>query len=309
MKTAIIDLGTNTFNILIAELSNNKFKPILNTKSAVMLGNEGLDNGYLSEKAFKRAYEVLYDFKQLVNDFSCENIIAYGTSAIRSAQNSGEFIDKVKNKLGICIEPISGDKESDYIYHGVKQAVEFSDENYLILDIGGGSNEFIIANKDKMLWKHSFALGGARLLNMFNPEDLISEKTIKEINEYLFSELTTLRDILKQTPVTKLIGSSGAFDNFAEMSHYNKTSHPLSKKELSYKMSINEFDTIYNTLIKTTRADRLLIPGLEDIRVDTIVMAAIFTKYVIELSEVDEIIRSAYSLKEGVIALNCQCLN
>ena len=106
-------------------------------------------------------YTVLRGFRQLINEFKCEKTVAFGTSAIRSATNSGPFINKVSEELNIQIETISGQQEAEYIYQGVSQAIQFTDDSFLIMDIGGGSIEFIIANKDIVLWKQSLQLGGA----------------------------------------------------------------------------------------------------------------------------------------------------
>lgn len=306
MRVGIVDLGTNTFNILIAENFENKpLKVLLSTTASVMLGSDGLNKGFISEKAFTRAYAVLGDFSKLLRDFKCDKVSAFGTSAIRSASNADDFINKVANDFNIRIEPISGDMEAEFIYYGVKQAVNFTHENYLILDIGGGSNEFIIANKNKLLWKHSFPLGGARLLEKFKPGDPILMKQIESINSYLDTELQLLKDALAEFPITKLVGSSGAFDSFSEMLHFEKTDLPSSKDEIVSLISLNDFGDFYEKVIRTSRDDRLMMPGLEPIRVDTIVMASIFTKFTLELSKATEIIQSAYSLKEGA-AFNIQ---
>jgi exopolyphosphatase/guanosine-5'-triphosphate,3'-diphosphate pyrophosphatase len=301
MRVGIIDLGTNTFNLLIVETKKGKpFTILLNTKLAVMLGSDGLNKGLLSDRALNRAYDVLSEFHGHLTQFACEKIVAFGTSAIRSASNSNQLIDKVKNNLGIQIESISGDQEAEYIYFGVKAAINFVDENYLILDFGGGSNEFIIANKNGMLWKHSFPLGGARLLEKFKPSNPISENEIELLNIFLNSELQLLKEALKKFPITKLVGSSGAFDSFADVIYCKNTGLPQTKDVVSSCISLEEFEYIYRQIVKSSRQERLLIPGLEAVRVETIVMATLFTKFSLELSGANEIIQSTYSLKEGV---------
>ncbi|MGE4288135.1 MAG: hypothetical protein AB7E36_05560 [Salinivirgaceae bacterium] len=301
MRTAIIDLGTNTFNLLIvnAEVKQD-VEVLLNTKAAVMLGQEGINDGYISDKAFARAYGVLRDFSDLVSQFKCEKLMAFGTSAIRSASNSEAFISKISNDLNICIEPISGEQEAEYIYYGVSHAIPFTGENYLILDIGGGSNELIIANNEGIRWKESFALGGARLLERFKPSDPITPEQIARVNSYLEKELEPLFQAVKTHGVSKLVGSSGAFDTFAEILHYELTGLPLDKTRLSNTISLEQFQRIYQLILASNRSERLMIPGMEALRVDTIVMAAIFTRLVLKRSGATQIIQSAYSLKEGV---------
>lgn len=303
MKVGIIDLGTNTFNILIVDINNDgSLEYLLNTKSPVMLGSEGINQGFISDKAFTRAYGVLRDFSQTLNDFKCEKIVAFGTSAIRSASNSSSFIDKIKADFGISIEKITGDQEAHLIYEGVRRAVDFIDENYLILDIGGGSNELIIANKNGVLWQESFLLGGARLYDKIQPSDPIKQSEIDRLYNYLEEQLPSFVEAVNTFPVTQLVGSSGAFDSYAEILYQKKHGVPLPKTQVSNIITLEEFDQVFEDVVPAHRADRMLIPGLEHIRVDTIVLSALFTKYVIEKSKVKGIIQSAYALKEGVAA-------
>lgn len=301
MRAGIIDLGTNTFNILIADLAKGKpFEPLLNTKRAVMLGDEGINKGYISDKAFARAYSALRGFSQYIEDFKCDKVLAFGTSAIRTASNSDVFISKIKEDFGIEIEPITGQQEAEYIYRGVSQVVEFTDENYLILDIGGGSIEFVIANNYLVLWKQSLKLGGARLLDKFKPSDPIALHEIAEIETYISNELEPLVNAIKQFPVTKLIGSSGAFDSYAEMIHYKKTNEALSKTVTNYTISLDDFRNLYKEITQKNEEERFVILGLESLRVNTIVMSSILTQVVLNLTNVNGIMQSSYSLKEGV---------
>lgn len=301
MRTAIIDLGTNTFNLLIVNAqAKHDFQVLLNTKSAVMLGQEGLNDGYISDKAFARAYSVLRDFSNLVSQFKCEKLMAFGTSAIRSASNSEAFISKIAKDLNIYIEPISGEQEAEYIYYGVSRAIPFTGENYLILDIGGGSNELIIANKNGIRWKQSFALGVARLLEKFQPDDPIAPEQVSQVNSYLEKELEPLFQAVSTHGVSKLVGSSGAFDTWADMLHYELTGLPLDTTRISNEFNLEQFQRFYRMIVASKRKDRLTIPGMEALRVDTIVMASIFTRLVLERTGLTQIIQSAYSLKEGV---------
>ncbi len=301
MRVGVIDLGTNTFNILVVEVEDDKpVKWLLNTKAVVMLGKEGLNDGYISVQAFNRAFKTLGNFRLLLDKYQCDKEIAFGTSAIRSAKNAEEFIQKVTKNLNIFIEPISGEQEAEYIYCGVKNAVTFADENYLILDIGGGSNEFIIANNHKLLWKQSFPLGGARLLEKFKPHDPVLPIEIEQLINYLDQKLQPLKSAIQKYPVTKLVGSSGAFDSFAEILHYQKSNAVFPQERASSVIPIPDFDKLYKNLMLKSRKERLAVIGLEEFRVDTIVMAMVFTKFCIELAGIKEIIQSAYSLKEGV---------
>jgi len=301
MNVAIIDLGTNTFNILIVNIEKDKKLDILlKTKSAVMLGSEGLMTGYLSDKAFVRSFAVLRDYSGLIKDFECERVIAYGTSAIRHARNSNKFIEKVHNELGIQITPISGDEESKYMFTAISNAIPMDSKNYLMLDIGGGNNELVIGNGDQVLWSNSYELGSARLLELIKPEDPISAVDIDKLLQYFDEQMPDFNEALHKYPVERALGSAGAFDTFAEMISQKKRHKPLPLNSRYYNFTIDDFNDIYKTIITTTSYERTLIPGLETLRKDTIVMAAVFVKYVFDKAQIRNIVQSGYALTEGV---------
>lgn len=302
MKVAIIDLGTNTFNILIADI--RKGQPtdyLLKTKSAVMLGKEGLMTGNLTDKAFARSFAVLRDYSSLIRDYGCERVFAYGTSAIRSANNSAHLIEKVSRDLGIQITPISGEEETKYVFNAMLCAVPpQGDSNYIMVDIGGGNNEVIIGREDRMIWSASYELGSARLLEIFKPSDPITTGELASINHYLDEKMADFNEAIKQYPVSRIIGSAGAFDSFAEMIHQKKTQRPLPLNSKYSNFTADDFNGIYKTITTTTRDQRALILGLEPLRQDTIVMSSTFVKYLIDKSKVTTITQSSYALTEGV---------
>lgn len=302
MKVAIIDLGTNTFNILIADI--RKGQPtdyLLKTKSAVMLGKEGLMTGNLTDKAFARSFAVLRDYSSLIKDYGCEKVFAFGTSAIRSANNSAHLIEKVSRDLGIQITPISGEEETKYVFNAMLSAVPpQGDSNYMMVDIGGGNNEVIIGRENRMLWSASYELGSARLLEIFKPSDPITPGELASINHYLDEKMADFNEAIKQYPVTRLIGSAGAFDSFAEMIHQKKTQRPLPLNSKHSNFTADDFNGIYKTITNTTRDKRALILGLEPLRQDTIVMSSTFVKYLLDKTQVTSITQSSYALTEGV---------
>src|SRR4051812_26505417 len=179
MKIAIIDLGTNTFNLLVVEVSERGFKEIYGTKLSVKLGEGGINKNYITAKAFERGIDALKKYKKTIRRYKAERVVALATSAIREASNGDKFINRVKVETGISIKKISGNEEAGLIYLGVRKAVKMSDKKSLIMDIGGGSTEFIIADERKIYWKKSFLLGAARLLEKFNPSDPITNLQVE----------------------------------------------------------------------------------------------------------------------------------
>lgn len=301
MKVAIIDLGTNTFNILIADIKKGQ-KPdmLLKTKSSVMLGGEGLMTGFLSDKAFARSYAVLRDYHSVIKDFHCEQIYAFGTSAIRNAQNSEHFINKVERELNIKIVPISNQQESMYIFKAIQQAVPMDNENYLIIDIGGSNNELVIGNGDNILWNCSYDLGSARLLEIFKPSDPITQPEIAKLHAYFDDTMQNFNETIAKYPIKYIYGSSGAFDSFAEMIFQNKFKYPQPINAKNFSFTADDFDNIYTQLNTLPREQRIMIPGLETLRKDTIIASSNFVKYILNKTKVKQITQSSYAFIEGV---------
>lgn len=303
MRLAIIDLGTNTFNLLIVDVDVNKqYKIIFNDKAGVKLGKGGINNKIITPEAFLRALNGIAKHMESIQKFNAEKIIATATSGIRSTENGKELVTQIKKQFGIDVKIISGDEEAELIYRGVKQTVDFTEENALILDIGGGSNEFILVNKNGLLWKKSFDLGISRLLDRFNPSDPIARSEITEVEKYIDSQLNPLYDAVKKYKPTTLIGSSGTFDSIREMIIEQKgiKQENLINKN-SYRINLFDYLSLHAELLKSTYNERLSMKGLEFVRIEMIVLASIFVNFIIQKIEIKSLIQSSYALKEGLV--------
>ena len=300
MRIAVIDLGTNTFNLLIAESEGKKIKTLHNEKISVKLGKGGIGDNVILPDAIERGLTALTAHNQAICHFQPEKVIALGTSALRTSKNSSEFIKLVKERLGINIEIISGNREAELIYLGVLQTLDKVSGNFLILDIGGGSNEFILANKKEIIWKESFKLGMARLNEKFNPSDPIKPEEILSMTDYFSNELTSLFSAVKRLPVDFLVGAEGAFDSFYNIINYrNNSSYRPEKNDLSKEINLEEYYRFHKLLLLTTNSDRMKMKGLEPYRVEMIVPASIFVNYILDKLEIKHVLISSHSMKEG----------
>ena len=300
MKKAIIDLGTNTFHLMIFENENILFK----TSIAAKIGQGGINQGFITEEGIQRALNVLNTFKEKLLEFGVktQNIFAFGTSAIRNAKNQNEFVEKVKSETGIIITVIDGDKEAELIYNGVKQAVTIQ-KNALIIDIGGGSVEFILSNPDKILWKRSFEIGGQRLLESFMKKDPISQIEMSRLEEYLRQELLPLTNAVHQYQPEVLIGSSGSFDTLNDMLFWKNTGDFAPTDIVGFDYPITEFWKAFETLVFANHEERINIGGMIPLRVDMIVVAVFLIKFVLQTYNIKEIKISNYALKEGAMLM------
>ena len=301
MKLAIIDIGTNTFKLMIARVQDGGFLVIDKEKIPVKLGEGGINNNVIAHNPFQRGLKAMKTHKATIDRFEVDKTLAFATSAIRSAENGKDFVKKVKAETGIEIEVISGNREAELIYYGVRQALDLGDEKVLIMDIGGGSTEFIIADRNRMYWKHSFDLGAARLLEVINPSEPISKNEIKKLRAYLKVQMQLLWAACELHPVKTLVGSSGSFDSLAEMIYYrfHTEENPLVKTE--YNFNLDHFEAIYKLIINSTIEKRFKMKGLAAMRVEMIVVAVIMIKYVMKKIKLNKMRLSTYSLKEGIL--------
>ncbi len=301
-RVAIIDLGTNTFNLLIVQFNPDKsYEIVCQTKISVKLGEGGITKGFIAPEAFQRGIDALKMHRLTIQLHNADKVIAFATSAIREASNGKEFVNIAKEVTKIDVEMISGDREAELIYLGVRDAVEMNENTSLIIDIGGGSTEFIIASKNQVYWKQSFLLGAARLLELFNPSDPIQPDEIKAISSYLKTELQPLYNAIKKYPVTELIGSSGSFDSLAEMIAYRFYTPDILKDKTEYTFTLPDCAQIYMILMKSTKKDRMEMKGLISMRVDMIVISSILVHFILTEFDIHKMRLSTFSLKEGVL--------
>ena len=302
MRVAIIDLGTNTFNLLIAEVfPDNTYDTLYKNKIPSRLGEGGINKGLIQPAAFKRGLEALEEHHQVILRYEVDEILAFATCAIRSASNGREFVKQAREVTGIDIEIITGDREAELIYYGVRSAVEMTEDHSLIMDIGGGSTEFIIANASGIIWEHSFELGAARLMDRFEPSDPITAVQIEELRDYLLKELRPLSDAVEKYKVTELLGSSGSFDSLAEMIAHRYHTPDVLKGKTEFTFNLEDSEAIYLDLLRSSREERLNMEGLIEMRVDMIVVSAIFVHLILTTLHIDRMRLSTYSLKEGAL--------
>lgn len=303
MNFAIIDLGTNTFNLLVAKKNpdGKTFSKLFNTKFPVKLGESTINSGYISEKAYARGLAAINEYKRIIDEHNVADVYAFATSAVRTAANGTEFVDKIYQETSIKVQIIDGEEEAELIYYGNRMAVKMDERVSLIMDIGGGSNEFILANKDTIFWKESFMLGAARLLDKFKPSDPITEDEINRIMEYQRRELHPLIEAVKRYKPQELIGSSGAFDSVVDMISGQFNTVCVNEVDTEYDVNLDQYRYIRDKIIASTLKERYDIKGLIGMRADMMVISILLIEFILKEFGIQKMRVSTFSLKEGVI--------
>lgn len=301
MRIAAFDLGTNTFNLLVADATETTYHEVYRDKKAVKLGHGGIVKKIISDKAMERGRTAIKECLEAIAPLNVDKILAVATSAFRTADNGAVFAKKLRKEFGIEVRIIAGEEEAELIYHGIRRAVPLSAENVLMLDIGGGSDEFIIANNNTVAWKHSFPLGIAMLLELFKPSDPMTPDEVKKVQDYLDKELKAFEEAITNFPVNTLIGSSGSFDTLANICSRINQQNVSTHGNSFYTFQKRDLIDICHRLIYSTQTEREAIPGMDMMRVEMMPLGAIFIQHILRITNVTEITHSAYAIKEGII--------
>lgn len=304
IKRAIIDLGTNTFQLLIIEQTGKTFRTIHEESYAAKIGKGGISSGIITEEGMQRGIEGLKYFQELFDKEGVisENVLATATSAVRNAKNGDEFCERILMEIGIKINVISGEEEATLIYEGVKLGMNIGTETSMIMDIGGGSVEFIICNEKKIFWKQSFEIGGQRLMDKFMASDPISPRSAQALKNYLEEQLLPLTNAVHQYAPVCVIGSAGSFETLVDI-YFMKTRGQLPPSEQIYfDLPISEFRDSFLKLVSSNHDERMDLPGMIELRVDMIVVGVCLIDFIIKQHHIQLIKVSNYALKEGVLS-------
>jgi exopolyphosphatase/guanosine-5'-triphosphate,3'-diphosphate pyrophosphatase len=293
MRKGVIDLGTNTFNLLIADVFDQHFEVVHSAKNGVALGMGGINQSIITEDAIGRALIALTDFKTACDLFNVQSILAFGTSAIRDASNSIEFIHRVKEQTGISVEIIDGTKEAELIYHGVKWTYNF-EEPAVIMDIGGGSTEFIFSDKNGIRELISLNIGVSRIFQEFTFNDPLSVEDVKMIEQWLETKSNGFFDNKREDC---LLGASGSFETFYELM-YNEP-YPVSFG--TQELNVNELKDSLKAIISSTQKERDENQWIIPIRKKMAPIAAIKTNWIMQKLQTKRVLISPFSLKEGAL--------
>ena len=299
---AAVDLGTNSFHLIIVEADKRgSFKIIDREKEVIRLGsNSGDDLKWISSEETEKAIIILNDFKKLIETYNAE-LKAIATSAIREADNREEFISKIYEETGIEIEVIDGKEEAKLIYSAVQKALSVKNKKVLCVDIGGGSSEFISGINGDIIFAESIKIGAVRLSRKFFPDYILTEQSIKLCEEYIEQQVLANKNILFNEEIEIAVGASGTIQSIAAMIHNSRNNNPL-KSLNGFSFSREELKKITSLILeRSTVEERRLIKGIELKRADIIPAGILIVVKTFELFKLREMTISDNGLREGVI--------
>ncbi len=294
-RYAAIDLGSNTFHILIAEKSNDGgFKKIHQQREYVYLGRDGVE--HINAESYQKGIDTLKIFSALMKEHHVLNYRMTGTATLRNADNGLQFLRDVKEQFNLDIDIIDGIEEASLIYKGVCAFLPQPFGKYLIMDIGGGSVEFIYFDQEKMHYSESFPIGISILYNKFQKSDPIKAADLIAAKNFIEVSLQNLSNFLNDKKIDAIVGSAGSFEVITSIfeARFNR--------KLESSFSSLEFNQLFSEIITLSKKERTEYPGIPAERVVLIPIAMILIDQLLAMFDIKKIIVSPYALKEGIIS-------
>ncbi len=258
------------------------------------MAEEGIET--IGAAAFQRGFDALNSYSKTCQLHNVTKIKACGTAAMRTASNGPDFVDEVLKSCNIQIDIIDGISEAKYISKGVQLALPKTPTARLIMDIGGGSVEFILIRHNELVWAKSFPIGVAVLKKEFHQSDPISKSELEVLFNFLDERLKPLKSILEKDLTIDLVGASGTFDVLQNM-----ITQVESGKNYS-QLSLDEFKPLADLLIEMELSKRNQFPNLPAERSELIVVALVLIQFVLQLHPFKNLYVSRYALKEGILS-------
>jgi len=303
---AAIDIGTNSIHMVVVRIDPHlsAFTIIAREKDTIRLGDREQKTGKLAPDAIERAIATLKRCKDLASSLDVHQIIAVATSATREAANGAQFLQQIQQEVGLKVDLISGLEEARRIYLGVLSGMDFQNLPHIILDIGGGSTELILADNHDARFLSSTKVGAVRLTQDFITTDPVSPQQFAVLKAYIRGMLERpveeLRQKLKVGEEVRMVGTSGTIEilmNLHAMEKLGEVPTPLN----GYQLTRKEVRDLVKRLSTMNYGERFALPGMSDKRAEIILAGAVVLLESMNLLNQDKIVLCERALREGVI--------
>jgi exopolyphosphatase / guanosine-5'-triphosphate,3'-diphosphate pyrophosphatase len=295
-RIAAVDVGSNSLHMVVAQADpDGGLTTLWRIKEPVGLGRMSFPSRRLSRDAIDRAVTTLERFQQAAQQRQCEKIVCIATSAVREAVNGGDFIELAREKLKLNIRVVSARDEARLIYLAVRHAFPLGKDPALIVDIGGGSVEFIVGDGTRAHLLESRKLGASRMTARFVKSDPLSQVDRKALLSHYHTELGGLFEQIRALKPKLAIGTSGTLENIAAMCRGGDA--PTGTGSIERE----GFGKLLRGLIKADSSGRAMIAGLDDTRRDQIVAGALLVGEVFQRLSLKRIVMCPAALREGIL--------
>lgn len=301
MKVGVLDIGTNSIHVVIAEVSGeHDFEIVGRGKDMTRLGDETLKSGVLPPRKMDEAVAVVKRFAELARNRGVSKLLAVATAAVREAANGGELVDRLLREAGVKARTITGEEEARLIYLAVRHFCDLSRRRALIVDIGGGSAEFIVASSQVMLVNRCLKLGGARLKDLFLTDQPVPKGDLKHLQRHVEEATVSTLAEIRAAGFEQVIATSGTAINLGSIIHERRTGQPLANP-LGFTFEYDELKDLAKRLARADRKELAEMPGLDPERGDILLPGATILLHVLKETGRREITLCDKAIREGLI--------
>ena len=295
-RVASIDIGTNTILLLIAKVESGKIHPLFEIETVARLGEGVQKNGLLLKEAMERSLQTLAQYLKRCQEWEVQKIFAAGTSALREAKNSEDFLKLVKEKLDLSIEVISGEEEAQLSFLAVAEDLQEREKSILVVDVGGGSTEFILGKGDQIKQWISLPLGSVRFTEEFLRSDPVQEEEWGALERKILEHLAAIPHSPEPPSMVAVGGTAttlasveqGLEDFVAEKIHH----FVLKRETLKNQIFLYRSKTI---------EERKKIPGLPKARADVILAGGTILYLAMEELHCPSVLISCHGVRYGLL--------
>ncbi len=305
-RIAAIDIGSNSFHIVVVEINpeTQSFTVLDRLRETVRLGTFHEPNNELSPADMKRGFETLKRFKKLAEGHHVTEMFGSATSAIRESINGREWLQKIRNELGIDAHVISGVEEARLIYLGVLSTTKLQGRKIGIIDIGGGSTELIVGDEQYIYHLSSSKVGALRLTEKYFQRETDLLQKIENIENHIQGLLLTkIQQIKELGGFDFLVGTSGTIQTIAKIDYkmHNFIDSENTPNLNQYKISYNSICTILEKMIQTPKDKRADVFDISKNRAEIILAGIVALKTIMKELNINEITYCDRALREGLI--------
>jgi exopolyphosphatase/guanosine-5'-triphosphate,3'-diphosphate pyrophosphatase len=301
MRIAAIDLGSNSFHLLVVDAHpDGSFDTLLRDKEMLRLGDVVTRTGTLPAEDIDRVVETMRRFASLAASIGATEVVARATSALREADNSAIVVDLVREETGIEIEVISGRREARLIFAAVRESLALEPSPALCLDLGGGSLEVMVGDNGGLLWSTSLHLGVARLAAQLVDHDPPTAAELRAVKAKVLEGLEAVAADVAPFEPRLLVGTSGTFLDLARLAAVERTgSAPGAVNQLIVERA--DLEAAHERLVSSTAAQRAKLPGLDSRRADQIPVGSQLLLTAMKLFGFDQLMVGEWALREGIV--------
>ena len=301
MRVAAMDLGSNSFHLLVADVhADGHIDPLVQEKEMLRLGDVVSRHGSIPGTAAEQAVATVRRFRLLADAAGATEVHARATSAIRRAANGGELVDRIRTETGVAVEVIGGQEEARLIFGAIRASVVLDPAPALCFDLGGGSLEVMVGDSGSLTWATSVPLGVARLSADHVRSDPISKVDRRALRDRIVEVLAPVVAEVSTFEPKLAVGSSGTLECLAEMVAARRAEDtPATLNQLT--ISRHEFLELHQDILASKASERLRMDGLDARRVDLITAGSMVLATAMELFDFDHLTISEWALREGIV--------